>query len=302
MMSLRRCWLFAMLLTIVAVAAPGGVSVCKARFHVPEPNTWLRTWLGAPVPAVARLPWYGSRPANDPSRWLKSCPRNAELLPASLVPVQFKDPKELGVGKLLVASRSLGDPNFAQTVVLLVHFNEKGVLGLVLNRRTNVPLSRVLDLKAAKGRSDPIYLGGPVGPSAVFALYQSPAKIKEAENIFGGVYLISDKDLFEKVLSTRPDPGVLHVYLGYAGWTQNQLRHEVQMGAWYVFPPDTAAVFNSAPDSLWLQMIQKTEMQWAKTEPFTEISPPGAGAPSWLRYGGLGNSVRRQSGCEVAAP
>jgi putative AlgH/UPF0301 family transcriptional regulator len=104
-------------------------------------------------------------------------------------------------------------------------------------------------------------------PSAVFALFQSSVKIEKAENIFGGVYLISDKDLFEQVLSAQPDPNVFHVYLGYAGWTQDQLRAEVQLGAWYVFPADTASVFNSDPGSLWLQMIQKTELQWAKTEP-----------------------------------
>jgi putative AlgH/UPF0301 family transcriptional regulator len=180
----------------------------------------------------------------------------------------------LGVGKLLVASRSLGDPDFAGTVVLLVRYDEKGALGLILNLRTDIPLSRVLDLAAAKDRSDPVYLGGPVGASAVFALFESSAKMEKAENIFGAVYLISDKALFEQTISARPDPGVFHVYLGYAGWTQDQLRAEAQSGAWFVFPADAATVFNSDPDSLWLQMIQKTELQLAKTEPFAGPSQP----------------------------
>jgi putative AlgH/UPF0301 family transcriptional regulator len=90
--------------------------------------------------------------------------------------------------------------------------------------------------------------------------------MEKAENIFGGVYLISDKALFEQTISARPDPGVFHVYLGYAGWTQDQLRTEAQLGAWFVFPAEAATVFNSDPDSLWLQMIQKTELQLAKTE------------------------------------
>jgi putative transcriptional regulator len=158
--------------------------------------------------------------------------------------------------------------------VLLVRYDEKGALGLILNRRTDLPLSRVLDLEAAKDRSDPVYLGGPVGSSAVFALFESSAKMAKAENIFDGVYLISDKALFEQTISARPDPGVFHVYLGYAGWTQDQLRTEAQSGAWFVFPSDAATVFNSDPDSWWLQMIQKTELQLAKTEPFAETSQP----------------------------
>jgi len=62
--------------------------------------------------------------------------------------------------------------------------------------------------------------------------------------------------------------------MGYTELTQDQLRTEVQLGAWFVFPADTAIVFNSDPDSLWQQMIQKTELQFAKTEPSTEISQP----------------------------
>jgi len=98
--------------------------------------------------------------------------------------------------------------------------------------------------------------------------------MEKAENIFGGVYLIADKALFEQTISARPDPGVFHVYLGYAGWTQDQLRTEVQLGAWFVFPPDAATVFNSDPDSLWLQMIEKTEFEMAKTELLRETSQP----------------------------
>jgi putative transcriptional regulator len=262
-MSLSKRFLFAMLFTIVALAEPKRAKIYKAEFNVPKP------WLCAPMPAAVALTWYSKA-----SRWLKAFRRKGELSAALFLPIQFKDPKDLGVGKLLVASRGLSDPNFAGTVILLVHYGENGVVGLVLNRRTDVPLSRVLDLKAAKDRSDPIYLGGPVGLSTVLALFESSAKIEKAENILGGVYLISDKDLFEQIISAQPDPGVFHVYLGYAGWTQDQLRTEVQLGAWFVLPADTATVFNSDPDSLWLQMIHKTELQLAETESFEEIPQP----------------------------
>lgn len=266
-MSLRKRFLFAMLVTIVAAAASGSADVYKATSDAPKPNPWLR----ARTPASRALPLHGSQPGNSPSQWLQSFRRNGEPQPASLVPIQFKNPKELGVGKVLVASRSLRDPDFAGTVVLLVHYDENGVLGLILNRRTDVPLSRVLDLKAAKDRSDRVYLGGPVELSAIFALFQSSAKVKKAENVCSGVYFISDKDLFEKTLSSRPDPGAFHVYLGYAGWTQDQLRNEVQLGAWFIFPADSNTIFNADPDSLWLQMIKKTELHWAKTQPFEAV-------------------------------
>jgi putative AlgH/UPF0301 family transcriptional regulator len=116
----------------------------------------------------------------------------SEIPQAVFVPVQSKDTKHLGVGKLLVASRNLADPNFAKTVILLVHSDDQGIVGLILNRRTNLALSRVLeDIPGTKDRADPVYLGGPVEVPAVSALLQSSTKVEGANHIFGGVYLIS---------------------------------------------------------------------------------------------------------------
>jgi len=157
-----------------------------------------------------------------------------------------------------VASRNLADPNFAETVVLLLHYDAEGVVGLILNRRTHVPLSGVLEgLKAAQGRSDPVYLGGPVETSAVFTLLQSPAKLDGADQIFRGVYLIP-KNLFEQIISAQPDSSVFHVYLGYAGWIKDQLQKEVERGDWFIFQGNVQAVFDSDPGSLWSKMIRKT--------------------------------------------
>lgn len=192
-----------------------------------------------------------------------------EAQPASLLPVQSKEVASLGAGKLLVASRDLGDPNFAQTVILLVHYDSQGVLGLMLNRRTKFPLSRVLaDFEAAKNRSDPVYLGGPVDTPTVFALYKSAAKIEGADHIFDKVYLILSKPAFEQTLSAQPDPSAFHVYLGYAGWNRDQLQREVELGSWFIFPADANVVFSSDPDSLWRQMIRETELKFAGNRPF----------------------------------
>ncbi len=254
-MSLRKLCFFTMLVTVVAFAAVG-------KLNAPTPNS--RSYDPALAPDGAR--WYAGQSADQLPQlhWLKAFRAKSEFPPAVFLPVQSKNPKDLGVGKLLVASRDLGDPNFAETVVLLVHYDAEGAVGLILNRRTEVPLSRVLEgFKAAKDRSDPVYLGGPVDTPAVFALLNSSAKLAGAEHIFGKVYMISTKPLFEQALSARPDPGVFHVYLGYAGWDNEQLQQEVEAGAWFIFQADAGTVFNSDPASLWSQMIRKTELKLA---------------------------------------
>jgi len=110
----------------------------------------------------------------------------------------------------------------------------------------------------------------------VFALLQSPAKLEGAQHIFGPVYLISTKTLFEQTISARPDPSGFHVYLGYAGWTNDQLRKEVELGAWFIFQADAGTVFDSDPDSLWPQMIQKTEPKLAGSGPAHADRPRAA--------------------------
>jgi len=173
---------------------------------------------------------------------------------------------ELAAGSFLISSRDLGDPNFAETVILLLRYDdEQGAMGLIVNRRGDVPLSRVFeDLKPAKGRKDPAYLGGPVEPDNVLALLKSSTRVEDAQRVFGAVYLISDKDLLEKTLSEKAEATVFHVYLGYAGWGPGQLEHEVDLGAWLILPPDAASVFDADPDSVWPRLIRRTELRIAR--------------------------------------
>jgi putative AlgH/UPF0301 family transcriptional regulator len=187
----------------------------------------------------------------------------AALLGSSLI-AQSKNAKDLGPASVLVASRDLADPNFAKTVILLVHYDEDSVLGLTINRHTDVAVSRLFGgLKAAKARADSIYLGGPVEISTVFALLESPDKLKDIAPVFGETYLISTKALLEKTVASAPDPEVFHVYVGYAGWTNAQLKREVALGMWFIFQADTDTVFDSDPDTLWQRMIRKTEQKLA---------------------------------------
>ena len=177
----------------------------------------------------------------------------------------FAQTDDLAVGKFLVASRDLGDPNFAKTVILLVRYTEdQGAVGLVVNRATDVPISRVFqELKEAKGRTDPVYVGGPVELNSVLALLKTANKPENATRVFGDVYLISNKDSLKATLASGVEASVFHAYVGYAGWSSGQLQHEVELGAWHIMPADAATVFHSDPDSVWPRLIRRTETQVA---------------------------------------
>jgi putative AlgH/UPF0301 family transcriptional regulator len=172
---------------------------------------------------------------------------------------------DLEVGKLLVASRDLHDPNFAKTVVLLIHYDEDGVVGLIVNRQTDVPLFRLFpNLDEVKGRSDPVYAGGPVERRAMMALIRSRSKPAEGEPVIGDIRLLSEKPLLEKAIAGGTDSKAFRVYAGYAGWTADQLDGEVDAGAWLIFPSDTNLVFDSRPESVWSRLIGNSEKRIAR--------------------------------------
>ncbi|HYL35531.1 MAG TPA: YqgE/AlgH family protein [Bryobacteraceae bacterium] len=185
---------------------------------------------------------------------------------------QAAQPDELAPGKFLVASKELGDPNFAESVVLLLQYDAgKGAMGLIINRRTDVPLSRLFeDFKEAKGRSDSVYLGGPVELSNVLALLRSAAKPEDAKLVFGDVYLVTSKDLLQKTLASKVEAARFHAYVGYAGWGPGQLEREIALGAWKILPAEAGIVFHADPDSVWKRLISRTETQIARADRYSE--------------------------------
>src|ERR1041384_3511863 len=106
-------------------------------------------------------------------------------------------------GHLLVASPQLLDPNFLQTVIVIVQHNEDGALGLVLNRPTQTPIdqawSQVCDIPCS--RQDLLGWGGPC--QSILMLLHTQADASELE-VLPGVYFTTDSQKIQHmVLQTK---------------------------------------------------------------------------------------------------
>jgi putative AlgH/UPF0301 family transcriptional regulator len=189
------------------------------------------------------------------------------LICSLYVSAQSTSVQELGIGKILVARRHAPDPTFAETVILLVRYTNDGTVGLVINRRTNVPISQALrGLNGSKQRSEPVYLGGPVETQIVMALLRAKTMPDEAAHVVGKVYLLSNKSVLEKSLTGRAAPTDFHVYLGYTGWSKRQLEAEVRRGFWDILPANGDLAFDPEPDTLWSRLIARTEQRIARVQ------------------------------------
>jgi putative transcriptional regulator len=181
--------------------------------------------------------------------------------------------KNLRVGTLLVAERDLPDPNFTQTVVVLAQFDDKdGAMGLIVNRQTSVPLSRVLPDLKSRGEIT-LFMGGPVSADSVLVLARSAHPIAGSQHIAADLYLVTSREALEAQLQSGGGRDSVRVYLGYCGWSPGQLERETAAGGWHVLPPDPGVVFDADPDSVWEREVRKSEGLMARMLQFVR---PGA--------------------------
>jgi putative transcriptional regulator len=199
-------------------------------------------------------------------------------------PAQRSRAGALAKGKLLVASNELRDPNFAETVVLLIEHGEEGAMGVVINRATRVKLSELLPkIKGLGQRGDMIYEGGPVERSEILMLLRAEHEPEDSRAVFEDVYLSASAALLKRLAAEpRREEAPFRVYSGYAGWAPGQLEAEVEAGAWYLFPATAETVFAS-PDELWRELIDRTTLRLAgrgqhRGPRFGTHAPPPVGA------------------------
>ncbi len=157
-------------------------------------------------------------------------------------------------GRLLVATPTLLDPNFRQTVLLMLEHHAEGALGVVLNRPSQLTVRNTIDEWAgAVSRPQVIFVGGPVSPSSVIAL--ASVALDDADQHWSQVIgRIGTVDLERK-------PGDVagldetRIFAGYAAWAPGQLEAELDQDSWFVLDHAGTDPFAPDPDQLWAAVL-----------------------------------------------
>jgi putative transcriptional regulator len=160
---------------------------------------------------------------------------------------------------LLLSMPQMNDPNFAQTVVLLCEYTEKGAFGLVVNRRMDEPAWTMV-------KTDPpikvnpdlrLWIGGPVEPQRTWVLMSESHGLEDEEaEICPGVLLSVSHQLTLQVLQSAPSSAA-RVIIGYAGWGPGQLEHEIAASGWLTLDVDPTLIFNTPPEQMWEAAIRR---------------------------------------------
>ena len=169
-------------------------------------------------------------------------------------------PSSVAKGVLLVASPSLEDPNFRQAVVLVVEHGPEGTVGIILNRSTNVLLSKALpDITVLKGTSHRLFAGGPVEPTRFLLLFRLKEPPADARSVFDGVYLGRTPRALENIITRAKPTETFRAFAGFAAWVPRQLEAEMLLGAWGILPPDSVGIFDKDPATLWQDCLSRLQ-------------------------------------------
>jgi putative transcriptional regulator len=159
-------------------------------------------------------------------------------------------------GQLLLDSGDLRGSFFQHTVVLICQHDAEGAFGLVLNRSTGNTVGDMIvaDLPEAL-KACPLYLGGPVQPSALSFLH-SDAFIPDG-NVLPNVSLGHELDNLIQIGESLTPTHKIRLFAGYAGWSAGQLEDELKRKAWLIHPASVELVFDTPPEELWQKILRQ---------------------------------------------
>ncbi len=168
-------------------------------------------------------------------------------------------------GRFLIASRQLLDPQFAETVVLLIEYSQHGAMGVIINRPSELKLSAVLpEIEVLRQRPDAIYLGGPVAKNQLLLLIRTSRPPEGSRLIFEDIHLSSSQAVIQRMIENPQDEERFRVYAGYAGWAPGQLDNEIATGGWHVLRADAETVFDKSASEIWPDLIHRSSAQWVR--------------------------------------
>lgn len=179
-------------------------------------------------------------------------------------------------GRLLIATRSIHGPPFGESVVLILHYQSEGAIGLILNRPLPISVAELLPkVDEVAGRSDRAHFGGPVEPNRVWILLRSASVPEASEALGGDLYATTSLETLRAIAGTGGSDRRYRAYVGYAGWAPGQLDAEIARGDWLVDSRDPGAVFEIDPSELWPDLIERNSGIQVR------LRPPQVPASPW---------------------
>jgi putative transcriptional regulator len=177
--------------------------------------------------------------------------------------------KQAEKNRILVANPLLDDVCFSRSVVYLaVVEGEDDIMGFVQNKPYPFTLNSVSE--TFKDYPDiPVYCGGPVEPDRLFFIHTLGNIIPDSRYIGNGISVGGDLvSLLAYISAGNKIDGYVKFFLGYSGWSAEQLKDELKTESWGVIEPQGDNIlYSKENEKMWRNYVEKL----------------GKGYSSWLR-------------------
>ena len=166
----------------------------------------------------------------------------------------------------LIAMPGLEDAMFSKSVIYMCEHSERGALGLVINKPSDINLQKLFEkVELPLHRQDltqaPVFQGGPVQTERGFVLHESvvmpgnESLYASTMTIPGGLEMTTSKDVLE-ALSTGYGPRKVFISLGYSSWGQGQLESEISDNSWLTVAADPAVIFDTPVEQRYAKALK----------------------------------------------
>jgi putative transcriptional regulator len=164
------------------------------------------------------------------------------------------------VGNLLVAMPQMRDSRFIHGVILICGHDDKGAMGLVINKHMeSFFLSELLNQLGIpmifQSPQEPVHYGGPVEVGRGFVLHSTDVMKEGSVSINSWLALSATMDILTH-MAQGSGPKKRLCALGYAGWGAGQLENEIQENAWLVVPAQEHILFDAPDDEKWFLALK----------------------------------------------
>jgi putative transcriptional regulator len=165
--------------------------------------------------------------------------------------------EKLQKGQLLLAEPSIiGDLSFNRSVILLADHNEEGSVGFILNKPLEYSIN---DLLPEINSSFKIYNGGPVEQDNLYFIHTIPELITDSIEISNGIFWGGDFELTKNLINEgKITKEKIRFFLGYSGWSANQLETELIANSWIVSKNShRSGILKKSSSQFWKEKISE---------------------------------------------
>lgn len=164
--------------------------------------------------------------------------------------------EKLQAGTLLIADPFLKDPNFLRSTVFLCNYTNEGSIGFVINRKTEFLMCDLFpELEYC---TIPVFYGGPVQKDTIHFLHRCPGLITGGEKINDDIFWGGEfEELVSLLQKKRINENDVRLFLGYSGWSPDQLEEEIDSKSWLTTFGTVELVFETIESLIWANALRQ---------------------------------------------